>query len=132
MRILFEMEPNGSAQRLSSAPPVQLTPRQIEVLALLCQGLPNKQIGRQLKISADTVKIHVSGILRTLNVSSRLQAVIAARRLGLGGESAAARPTEREQSSPPGRPAESPIVWQGVSLPLLAATADQLLPEVVG
>ena len=128
MRISFEIGPNGSARRLSSAPPRHLTPRQIEVLTLLCQGLPNKLIGRQLKISSDTVKVHVSGILRTLNVSSRLQAVIAARSLGLGGESAAVRPAERGQSL---RPVESPIGWQGISLPLLAATADQLLPQAV-
>jgi len=63
--------------------PEQLTPRQLEVLALLCEGLPNKLIGRRLNIANATVKIHVARILRALNVSSRLQAVIAARRLGL-------------------------------------------------
>jgi DNA-binding CsgD family transcriptional regulator len=66
----------------------RLTPRQLEVLALLCEGLPNKLICRQLKISAGTVKAHISGILRELGVASRLQAVVAARRLGLLRESA--------------------------------------------
>jgi DNA-binding CsgD family transcriptional regulator len=62
---------------------VRLTPRQLEVLALLCEGLPNKLICRQLSISAGTVKAHISGILRELAVTSRLQAVVTARRLGL-------------------------------------------------
>ena len=61
----------------------KLTRRQLEVLALLCEGLPNKAIGRRLNISSATVKIHVAHILRALNVSSRLQAVIVARSLGL-------------------------------------------------
>ena len=52
----------------------QLTGRQLEVLALLCEGLQNKEIARRLNIAAATVKIHVANILRTLNVSSRLQA----------------------------------------------------------
>ena len=60
-----------------------LTPRQLEVLALLCEGLPNKLIARRLDIASGTVKVHVVQILRTLNVSSRLQAVITARDLGL-------------------------------------------------
>lgn len=65
------------------APQVHLTPRQLEVLALLCEGLPNKLICRQLNISAGTVKVHISCILRELGVSSRLQAVVSARRYGL-------------------------------------------------
>ena len=59
------------------------TPRQLDVLKLLCEGLPNKVISARLDISAGTVKIHISHILRKLGVTSRLQAVIAARRLGL-------------------------------------------------
>ena len=58
---------------------LRLTPREREVLALLCEGLSNKLIGRRLKISAGTVKVHVSNILRALNVSNRLQAVVVAR-----------------------------------------------------
>jgi DNA-binding NarL/FixJ family response regulator len=66
----------------------RLTPRELEVLALLCEGLPNKLISRRLGISTGTVKIHVGKILAQLEVSSRLQAVVAAHRLGLVGESA--------------------------------------------
>jgi hypothetical protein len=53
------------------------------VLSLLCEGLPNKLIGRQLNISPGTVKIHVGKILSGLGVSSRLQAVVIAQREGL-------------------------------------------------
>ena len=50
-----------------------------QVLALLCEGLPNKLIARHLKISSGTVKVHISNIFRALNVSNRLQAVLIAR-----------------------------------------------------
>lgn len=69
--------------------PLHLTPRQYEVLQLLCEGLPNKLISRRLGISGSTVKIHVSCILRALRVSDRLQAVITARARGLVGEPSA-------------------------------------------
>jgi hypothetical protein len=53
------------------------------VLYLLCEGLPNKLICRQLNIASGTVKVHIGVILRELGVSSRLQAVVAAQRCGL-------------------------------------------------
>lgn len=65
---------------------VHLTPRQRDVLALLCEGLPNKLICRRLNISSGTVKAHISSILRELGVSSRLQAVVAARESDLLAE----------------------------------------------
>ena len=54
-----------------------LTPRQTDVLALLLKGMPNKLIARELKLSVETVKDHVAAVLRTLNVNSRTQAVLA-------------------------------------------------------
>jgi DNA-binding NarL/FixJ family response regulator len=62
---------------------VHLTPRQREVLALLCLGLSNKLICRRLNICGGTVKVHISSIFRELGVATRLQAVIEAHRLGL-------------------------------------------------
>jgi DNA-binding NarL/FixJ family response regulator len=53
------------------------------VLALLCEGLPNKLICRRLELAEGTVKIHVAAILRALNVHNRTQAVIEASRLGI-------------------------------------------------
>jgi DNA-binding NarL/FixJ family response regulator len=67
-------------------PSVRLTPRESEVLALLCEGLPNKLISRRLDISSATVKCHISRILSELGVASRLQAVVAAARCGLIGD----------------------------------------------
>ena len=59
-----------------------LTERQLEVLNLLSEGQPNKQIGRNLGISEGTVKIHLAAIFRALKVRNRTEAVIAARELG--------------------------------------------------
>lgn len=60
-----------------------LTPRQLEVLALLVQGIPNKLICRALVMAEGTLKTHVATIYRELNVSNRAQAGFAVRRLGL-------------------------------------------------
>jgi DNA-binding NarL/FixJ family response regulator len=58
---------------------IRLTPRELQVLHLLCQGLSNKAIGRRLGIALATVKVHVGNILRALDVSTRLEAVLLAR-----------------------------------------------------
>lgn len=60
-----------------------LTPRQFEVLDLLCQGLSNKVIGRRLDLSENTVRGHVQAVLAALEVSSRSEAGFEARRRGL-------------------------------------------------
>ncbi len=66
--------PNRAATPLAA---LGLTPRQTDVLALLLQGQSNKIIARELNVSVETVKDHVAGLLRTLNVGSRTQAVLA-------------------------------------------------------
>lgn len=58
-----------------------LTPRQSDVLALLLQGQTNKTIAREMGLSTETVKDHVAAVLRTLNVNSRTQAVLAVAQL---------------------------------------------------
>jgi len=61
----------------------ELTPRQLEVLRLLAQGLPNKAIANALGVSEGTVKVHLIAVFRALNVRNRTAAVLAAkRRLG--------------------------------------------------
>jgi DNA-binding NarL/FixJ family response regulator len=59
-----------------------LTERQIEVLALIMKGRTNKHICRQLSLAEPTVKNHVTGILRALNVTNRTEAVLAVTSLG--------------------------------------------------
>ena len=65
--------------------PAGLTARELEVLALLADGLRNAQIAERLVISAKTTEHHVSAILRKLDVRTRGEAVAAAARLGLVG-----------------------------------------------
>ena len=60
-----------------------LTPRQVEVLRLMAQGLSNKGICKRLNLAEGTVKLHVTAILRALNTCNRTQAVIEATRRGL-------------------------------------------------
>jgi len=54
-----------------------ITPRQTDVLMLLLQGKPNKDIARRLGLSVETVKDHVQAVLRALGVNTRTQAVLA-------------------------------------------------------
>lgn len=68
---------------LPTSPIQALTPREIEVLGMLAQGLGNKTIAKQLGISEHTVKFHVSSIFSKLNASSRTEAVTLGARLGL-------------------------------------------------
>lgn len=63
--------------------PLRLSPRERQILALLCDGLSNKLICRRLGISVGTVKVHLSRIFRELGVGSRLQAVLVARDYGV-------------------------------------------------
>lgn len=60
-----------------------LTPREIEVLGLLSEGLPNKAIAARLGISEHTAKFHVNAILGKLGAESRSEAIVRAARLGL-------------------------------------------------
>lgn len=60
-----------------------LTPRQKEVLACLADGLSNKQIAYRLGVSEGTIKIHITLLLRALEVTNRLAAVRKAVQLGI-------------------------------------------------
>ena len=60
-----------------------LTPREMEVLALLADGLPNKRIAARLGVSPETIKFHVAQISGKLGVSNRTEAVRVAIRRGL-------------------------------------------------
>jgi DNA-binding CsgD family transcriptional regulator len=60
-----------------------LTPREVEVLALVAAGRSNRQIAQTLFISPKTVGVHVSNILAKLGVAGRVEAAVVAHRLGL-------------------------------------------------
>ncbi len=64
-------------------PEKPLTKRELEVLTLIKQGLTNEQIGKQLYITARTVKFHITSILAKLNADNRTKAVDIALRRGL-------------------------------------------------
>ena len=69
----------------TTSPPTSLTPlspREVEILDNIAQGMTNKQVAYALSISEQTVKNHMSSILRKLSVNDRTQAVVYAMRQG--------------------------------------------------
>ena len=78
----------GSAEIIPFAPPVrefeqEPTPREIEVLQLISDGLVNREIGKRLFLSEETVKSHVRHLLAKLQARSRAHAVAVGFRRGL-------------------------------------------------
>jgi DNA-binding NarL/FixJ family response regulator len=67
----------------SNSPHQALTPREIEVLGMLAEGLGNKTIAWRLGISEHTVKFHIASLFTKLNASSRTEAVTLGIRQGL-------------------------------------------------
>lgn len=66
----------GGPERVQPVASISLTPRQHEVLQLLLQGLTNTLIAQELGISTETVKLHVSAVLRAYGVSNRVQLLL--------------------------------------------------------
>ena len=80
------IHPKAARQLLGarmSAPPVQLTTRETEVLRLVKDGLANKQIARRLNISERTVKAHLTSAFARIGVQDRTQAALWVERNGL-------------------------------------------------
>jgi DNA-binding CsgD family transcriptional regulator len=79
--------PQGRLPRAGVAPQadveVPLTPRELEVLALLAEGASNKMIARRLGISVHTAKFHVGSLIDKLDAVGRTDAVAHAARLGV-------------------------------------------------
>jgi DNA-binding NarL/FixJ family response regulator len=74
----------------------ELTPQQFRVLQMLSDGLLNKQIAYELKVSEATIKAHMTAVLRKLGAHNRTQAVLLAGRLALDPEAVVAPPDDGE------------------------------------
>jgi DNA-binding NarL/FixJ family response regulator len=84
-RVRRKARPGTAAGSLSPTPSSNgnLTPRQLEILVLLSEGLTNEAISRRLFLSPKTVGHHVEAILERLGAKSRTEAVFVARQRGL-------------------------------------------------
>jgi DNA-binding NarL/FixJ family response regulator len=85
---LIVLSPELPALVANSTPPAArpselLTERELEVIHLVAEGLPNKQIAHKLGISEHTVKFHLNALMGKLGAQSRTEAVVRATRLGL-------------------------------------------------
>jgi DNA-binding NarL/FixJ family response regulator len=68
----------------SASPFPQLSPRELDILELVARGLDNHTIARQLVLNPKTVRNHVSNVLAKIDAGDRAQAIVLARRHGLG------------------------------------------------
>ena len=84
-KLLRHMGSQYSRRGSTNSPPLleALTERELEVLALLAQGMPNKEIAARLVISERTAKFHVSSIMGKLGAANRTEAVSLAAQKGL-------------------------------------------------
>jgi DNA-binding NarL/FixJ family response regulator len=78
----------ATRSRASDRPFPRLTPRELDILELVAQGLDNQAIARRLVLSPKTVRNHVSNVLTKLNVADRSHAIVLSRQRGLGKPSA--------------------------------------------
>jgi two-component system nitrate/nitrite response regulator NarL len=78
----LRVPPKDSAVAAAVSPD-KLSPREREIIVMLARGASNKEIARVLSLSESTIKIHVQGILRKLNIAKRVQAAVYAVEHGL-------------------------------------------------
>ena len=76
-----EAERSAARERLAA-----LTPQQGRILAMICEGKPNKQIAYEMALAEASVKAHITALLRRLGVQNRTQAALLARCAGLSAE----------------------------------------------
>ena len=75
--------PPKESTAVADVNPDKLSPREREIIVMLARGSSNKEIARVLNLSESTIKIHVQGILRKLNIAKRVQAAVYAVEHGL-------------------------------------------------
>jgi len=81
--VVRELAHRGSRPTPDGAP-LSLTTRQEDVLALLAQGMSNREVARALSVSTGTVKQYVADVLEVLGVENRVQAAVWAAKAGIG------------------------------------------------
>lgn len=82
LQAMATLDQNSADKRSDRPNKNGLTNRQMQTLQLLAEGLSNKEISQRMNLAEGTVKIHTAAVYQTLKVSSRLEAVSTARRLG--------------------------------------------------
>lgn len=97
----------GAPRRRRASTRHKLTPRELEVLSLVAEGLANAEVARRLWISVATVKFHLAKTYEKVGVTNRTGAVRWAQQNGLLGVEVSAVPAPRPSRSPNGR------AWRG-------------------
>jgi PAS domain S-box-containing protein len=80
--LAFEVRQPPSEQ-VGLDPRPRLTPRQREILELIASGLSTAEVARELTLSPETVRNHLRSVFRELRAHTRVEAIVAAQRLGL-------------------------------------------------
>ncbi|WP_280155873.1 response regulator transcription factor [Piscinibacter sp. XHJ-5] len=77
------ISPDIAAQYVRITTRAELSPRELQIVRMLCAGKPNKEIARSLSVEVTTVKGHVKSVLDKLGVRNRTEAVAEATRRGI-------------------------------------------------
>jgi PAS domain S-box-containing protein len=91
---ISQLEDVTDLLRWQHIPEARLTPRQLEILQLLADGKSTAEIAEELYLSKTTVRNHIANLLTNLGVHTRVQAIVAATRLGLTTTPRNDRPSE--------------------------------------
>jgi len=81
--LLDRVSGDGPRRSIGVTGTTALTPREIEIVRLVAQGLRNKELANRLSITEGTVKIHLHNIYDKLGVDGRLELVLCAQQRGL-------------------------------------------------
>lgn len=117
--------PASTAGALPSSQPSELSARQKAILERLCQGEPNKTIGRALNLPESTVKVHVRLIMRKLSVTNRTQVALVAARMR---SASTVTPDSHDRFGGDESPAAGRGVHSSAICPLGSADSEKMRP----
>jgi DNA-binding NarL/FixJ family response regulator len=106
------LSPSIAAKLAQSLTTEALTAREEEVLALVAEGLCNKQVAKMLDIGIGTVKTHLRAAFGKLQVGSRAEATVMARRRGILRHASSPTKPVLAEPAPPARDARLRARWQ--------------------